>query len=280
MRARNIKPGFFENEDLSELEPMARILYIGLWCYADRKGRFEWRPKRIKALIFPYDDCDINKLLMSLNSMTFIYKYKIGDMEYGFIPNFIEHQKPHPNEAKSVIPDPPENVQQNQCHNITLHCNTNGAPRFTNVSQCSADCLNEDCLNEDCLNEDCLNEDCLNEDIRKEDSDKKHLSEYSDDFLKFWSIYPSKTGKGAAYKSWKKLKPNIDKVVLSLEWQIKSQKWKEGFIPNPQTYINQRRWDDEPDNKLIDISASRGAARSLEIAARIRQEKMGAISEI
>ena len=51
MRARNLKPGFFQNEYLADLPPLARILFCGLWCSADRNGRLEYRPKKIKAEI-------------------------------------------------------------------------------------------------------------------------------------------------------------------------------------------------------------------------------------
>jgi uncharacterized protein YdaU (DUF1376 family) len=67
-----------------------------------------------------------------------------------------------------------------------------------------------------------------------------------DGFNEFWNSYPIKTGKGAAEKSWKKEKPNIDLVLKALVWQQDSKKWLDGFIPNPSTYINQKRWLDEP----------------------------------
>ena len=66
MRARNVKPGFFVDSDLSEVDFASRLLFIGLWCYADREGRFEWKPKQIKASIFPYDKVDIEKLIFNL----------------------------------------------------------------------------------------------------------------------------------------------------------------------------------------------------------------------
>ena len=37
-RSRNIKPGFFKNEHLAECQPLARLLFIGLWTLADREG--------------------------------------------------------------------------------------------------------------------------------------------------------------------------------------------------------------------------------------------------
>lgn len=68
-------------------------------------------------------------------------------------------------------------------------------------------------------------------------------------FLEFWNAYPKKVGKGAAEKSWQKEKPNIDLVLNSIAWQIESDQWQKNdgqFIPNPSTYINQKRWQDEP----------------------------------
>ena len=60
MRARNIKPGFWRNEELAEISPAGRLIFIGLWCMADREGFLEDRPKKIKLEILPYDDLDVN----------------------------------------------------------------------------------------------------------------------------------------------------------------------------------------------------------------------------
>jgi len=107
-RARNIKPGFFLNEELAECEPLARLLFAGLWCIADREGRLEDRPKRIKAEILPYDDCDVDKLLNQLAKQGFIIRYEVDDKRYIQISNFLKHQNPHIKEAASTIPPPPE----------------------------------------------------------------------------------------------------------------------------------------------------------------------------
>lgn len=106
MRARNIKPGFFENEYLAECDPLARILFAGLWCMADREGRLEDRPKKIKAKILPYDDCDIPALLNQLAQFGFITRYVCDDCHYIQINNFTKHQNPHCKETESTIPAP------------------------------------------------------------------------------------------------------------------------------------------------------------------------------
>lgn len=138
MRARNIKPGFFKNEDLGDLKYEERILFIGLWCLADREGFFEKRPKKIAVEIFPYDrsidEERINKMLDNLMSKHLI---TCNDV-YGFIPQFLEHQNPHPHEAKCIVSDEIKNYLYNQCHEMSLH-----------VTKCNADILNPDILNPD-----------------------------------------------------------------------------------------------------------------------------------
>jgi len=101
-RTRNLKPGFFRNEDLAELGPYAMLLYAGLWTIADREGRLEDRPKRIKADVFPYFDQPVDKLLHSLAAAGFIQRYN------GFIciPTWDKHQRPHVKEVPSEIPPP------------------------------------------------------------------------------------------------------------------------------------------------------------------------------
>ena len=110
-RSRNIKPAFFLNEELAELDPIDRLAFIGLWTIADYKGCLENRPKRIKATILPYDNCDIEKIMINLEQSRFIASYNIQGKPYIKIINFEKHQNPHPNERKggSKIPDIDEN---------------------------------------------------------------------------------------------------------------------------------------------------------------------------
>lgn len=105
-RARNIKPGFFTNDDLAECDPYARILFVGLWTIADREGRLEDRPKKIKVLTLPFDDVNIDSLLATLSQKGFINRYQVEGQEYIQIVNWAKHQNPHHKEIASVIPAP------------------------------------------------------------------------------------------------------------------------------------------------------------------------------
>lgn len=86
--------------------------------------------------------------------------------------------------------------------------------------------------------------------IEEKDLDQKPRAKTALDlpagFAAFWDAYPRKVGKIAALRSWRKAKPSPDAVLQALAWQVKSEKWTEGYIPNPATYLNQGRWEDEP----------------------------------
>jgi len=104
-RARNIKPGFFKNEDLAECSPWARLCFIGLWMLADREGRLEDRPKRIKGELFPYESFDAEPLLQELARYGFIERYEVDGVRVIAIPKFADHQTPHIKEKPSELPD-------------------------------------------------------------------------------------------------------------------------------------------------------------------------------
>lgn len=102
-RIRTIKPEFFTSEDIVDLEPFARLLYIALWCEADREGRLVWKPKTFKIRYFPADDIDINALCDALVTRGLVSLYGDG---YAFIPTFSSHQHVNPRETNSQLPDP------------------------------------------------------------------------------------------------------------------------------------------------------------------------------
>lgn len=101
-----MKPGFFQNEDLAELAPETRLLFIGLWMLADREGRLEDRPKKIKMQVFPADTYSVEPMLKSLHEAKLIHRYVVDSKGYIWIPSWTNHQNPHPREKDSVIPPP------------------------------------------------------------------------------------------------------------------------------------------------------------------------------
>jgi len=69
-------------------------------------------------------------------------------------------------------------------------------------------------------------------------------------FDKFWAIYPRHEGKQDARKAFDKLKPDpalLETIVNAITVQKQSAQWQDSrYIPHPATWLNGRRWEDEP----------------------------------
>ncbi len=85
---------------------LTRLAFQGLWLLADREGRLEDRPAKIKAQIFPYHDADMEEILLML-ACGFICRYKVNGERFIQIVNFKKHQHVHVDEKQSVIPENP-----------------------------------------------------------------------------------------------------------------------------------------------------------------------------
>lgn len=72
-------------------------------------------------------------------------------------------------------------------------------------------------------------------------------------FDQFWAAYPRKQAKEKAWRAWKKLDPDealCRQMAEALDRHRRSQQWQRdggAYIPYPATWINGRRWEDEPD---------------------------------
>lgn len=119
MRIRTIKPEFYKHEDLYELEKETglpvRIAFSGLWCAADKAGRFKWRPRQLGVEILPYDNVDFSRVLDALATRGFVVKYASGTAEFGWIPGFERHQVINNKERPSELPDPATCKASNAC---------------------------------------------------------------------------------------------------------------------------------------------------------------------
>ena len=75
---------------------------------------------------------------------------------------------------------------------------------------------------------------------------------FDERFELFWQAYPKKTGTGAAKTSFRKIKPSqelTERMIRAVELAKQSEQWQRDngqYIPYPATWLNQRRWEDEP----------------------------------
>ncbi len=69
-------------------------------------------------------------------------------------------------------------------------------------------------------------------------------------FNAFWEEYPRKENKQAALKAFMRLRPN-EKLAMRLIKDVRRRvatEWADSvkYVPHGSTYINNRRWEDEP----------------------------------
>lgn len=259
MRNRIIRATFWLNEELADCDAHTRLMFIGLWGFADREGLFEWREKQIKASVFPYENVKIEVLLKKLLDKKFIRKYEIEGKFYGQIINFLKHQSIHKHEAQSIIPEPPT-IDVDTCRDINIHLSTL-IPRVCSNSNSNSNSNTEEIKDEKQgpLVED--KEPCIidsegnkSEFVRLSKKDKEKLKQvYEDNF----SIdYPRVMRQAVVAldewfrenpKKFKSSKNHLTRLTgLGLKYQIESETARKKY-KNQQAYQDQieKRYDNK-----------------------------------
>jgi hypothetical protein len=213
-RIRTIKPEFFTSEDIVSLSPLARILYIAIWCESDKEGRMNWKPRTFKMRYMPADECSIDDLCAEIVGAGLVVLYGDG---LAYIPTFKTHQHINPRETDSILPSPDEiDASSTRQARVGVASVTRreegkeGKERNTRAASCDTDIA----------------------------------------FQAFWSAFPNKKAKQDAFKAWSKLKPCDAlqaSILKAVEIQRQGEEWRKEdgrFIPHAATWINGKRWED------------------------------------
>jgi hypothetical protein len=105
-RIRTVKPDFFRDETLQDLEvshsdlkPM--LTFEALWCHSDKSGNFLWNPRVLHLDILPFIQFDLGASLVLLSEAGLLSPYDGADgKKYGHIHNFSKHQRINGKEAQ------------------------------------------------------------------------------------------------------------------------------------------------------------------------------------
>ena len=84
-RIRTIKPEFWTSEQVMECSTNARLMFLGMWNFADDLGRLPLSAKTIKAQIFPSDSFDLNEILgmiQELSTNGLVLQYEVEGKHY------------------------------------------------------------------------------------------------------------------------------------------------------------------------------------------------------
>jgi len=234
MRIRTIKPEFYTHEMLYEAEqehslPL-RLAYTGLWCAADREGRFKWEPRRLGVQILPYDGINFSRVLDALHTHGFIGKYECEGNFFGFIPSFEKHQVINNRERDSELPNPYDCNEIDACitrasrdDHATLTCTSGREGKGT----------------------------------RKGKEQGKEIScpissDESEILKTLWDMFPPKSRERSSKKqfaeAWRKtkIKPSLETLQQSLAAWNASAKWIDGFSEGAHIWITNAQWENTP----------------------------------
>lgn len=111
-RIRTIKPEFWTSEQVTECSLSARLLFIGMWNFADDGGNLAASVKTAKMQIFPADNIDIAPLVHELLSVGLLVEYHVNGRNYWHITGW-KHQQIN-------RPSPLKHPQFNE-HSVSAH---------------------------------------------------------------------------------------------------------------------------------------------------------------
>lgn len=113
-RIRTIKPEFWQDEKLAPMEPIDRLVFLGLISQADDAGRLVNSVRMLDGLLFPYTEDTCEGSLQRLAELGRIRCYEsVSGQQLLQISNWDDHQRvDHP--SGHTLPAPPAEVVSQQ----------------------------------------------------------------------------------------------------------------------------------------------------------------------
>lgn len=91
-RIRTIKPDFWTDEKIVELDFAARLFFVGSWNFADDNGNLQRSARKLKMQIFPADAIDCEPIIQSLLAHGLLTEYEVNGEKFLHINGFRKHQ--------------------------------------------------------------------------------------------------------------------------------------------------------------------------------------------
>ena len=228
-RKRMIKPEFWTDEKILELDPIARLLFIGIWNFADDEGIIQDSAKGLKVKIFPADDIKVELIEDYLSSIVELKLILKGSDEKGHnllkVANWHNHQKiNHPTPTQYMF------VEEEKDSSVS--------PKLEVKEESLINSIVKDSLIS-------IDKNSIRPNPEKKATPKKDTSEFDH----FYSLYPRKIKKKNAETAFNRLSsPDKEKALVGLASYITfwdSSKIEKEFIPHPSSWLNSRQWEDD-----------------------------------
>lgn len=224
-RIRTIKPEFWVDDQIVELDYATRLLFIGLWNFVDDEGYVEYKAKRIKMQIFPADSLDVSGMLTNLIQTGRLAEFASDQGNLLRVVNWDRHQKiSHPSATRFTGIRAPNSLN---------------APEESGAFVISPD--DSGLKGKERKGKE--------EDMSTDGGRDSKPQPYSEDFLAWWKVYPRKESKGDAWKAWEQLRkskrlpalPELTKAAQAYAARSNDPQ----FIKLPGGWLRDWKWADE-----------------------------------
>lgn len=235
MPNRIIKDSIRTSKSVNTMTDFQFRLWVYLITYVDDYGRGSADPELLKGFVFPrrkgVTESSIEKALADLANSGSILLYDVDGESYFCFPNWGDHQRIQTKRSK--FPAPSDGIIKKPT------VNHGESPPESNPIQSESN---------------------PNPNTNPKPNPRETRGAA---FEKFWSAYPRKEGKQEARAAFEKVSVSLDILLEALERHKRSAQWCKDngqFIPHPATWLNGKRWEDQP---VMDSSIPKGASGQL-----------------
>lgn len=220
MPNRVIKESIKRSPQIDALTWFEEVVFYRLIVTADDYGCIDGRPVLIKNELFPTRENvtrkSVEDAITKLVAVGLLFQYEFEGRPYLAFPTWEKHQRIRNKHRK--YPAPPDDIR------LSADC-----------CQTSANRLPESESNPN----------------PNQNPNTTARARGDGAFDRFWVEYPKKVGKGQAQKAFSKVSVSVETLIEAVQRQRNSVQWKKDggqYIPNPATWLNQRRWEDDLDS--------------------------------
>ena len=246
MPNRILKESICTSDSIDQLSWFEEVLFYRLIVSCDDYGRFDGRIVVIRNKLFPTKDTvtvkAVSEAIDKLASIGVVTLYKVHGKPYLCLPTWDCHQSVRAQKSKYPSPDeadPEEELKPSESNCMQMISDASKCPRNPIQSESESE----------------SNSGTTRRRVRENgqhDLSKKANGSEPDGFAEFWYQYPRKEGKAKAEAAWRRLKPSEATradIMAALSRAKMTPQWSDDggrYIPHASTWINGRRWEDEP----------------------------------
>ncbi|WP_152691465.1 hypothetical protein [Corynebacterium striatum] len=243
------------------MSPVARLLFIAMWNWADDAGRGTYFPRELMGFAFPNDEdmsvADFRGIVAEIRAHCAVEFYDVAGRHYFEIPSWKKHQSRHAKLSASKYPGPedgdpidPESLQvigsvPESRRNSGDSRRNSGAPNRESV-------LGTGEQGNRGTGEQSKNTCSSNDEPGSEPADEptSEPNPYPQVFEDWWNLYPRKQAKRKALNEWRRATKRINREELNQRTQAfatfhENEGTDRQFIPLPTTWLTRDGWEDE-----------------------------------